>query len=161
MDIGMLWYDDDARRPIGEKVTRAVEHYKTKYGVVPTVCFVNPATLKDGPDSAGGVQLRSARNVLVNHAQHRKRIKRGGGAPHLPLHDVDDLPAMEADRILALDAALEHLAMVNPRHVRIVECRFFAGMTIEETAYALGISPATAKRDWTLMRAWLSRELEG
>lgn len=67
MDIGMLWYDDDVRRPIGEKVTRAVEHYKSKYGAVPTVCFVNPATLKDGPDSAGGVQLRSARNVLVNH----------------------------------------------------------------------------------------------
>jgi hypothetical protein len=67
MDIGMLWYDDDGKRPLGEKVTRAVDFYKTKYGVVPTVCFVNPATLKDGPDSAGGVQLRSARNVLIDH----------------------------------------------------------------------------------------------
>ncbi len=67
MDIGMLWYDDDGKRPLGEKVTRAVDFYKSKYGVVPTICFVNPATLKDGPDSAGGVQLRSARNVLVDH----------------------------------------------------------------------------------------------
>jgi hypothetical protein len=67
MDIGMLWYDDDHKRPIGEKVARAVEHYKAKYGVTPTVCFANPATLQDAPDAAGGVQLRSARNVLVNH----------------------------------------------------------------------------------------------
>jgi len=67
MDIGMLWYDDDGKRPLGEKVTRAVDFYKTKYGVAPTVCFVNPVTLKDGPDTAGGVQLRSARNVLVDH----------------------------------------------------------------------------------------------
>jgi hypothetical protein len=67
MDIGMLWYDDDGKRPLGEKVARAVDFYKSKYGVVPTVCFVNPTTLKDGPDSASGVQLRSARNVLADH----------------------------------------------------------------------------------------------
>jgi hypothetical protein len=67
MDIGMLWYDDDHKRPIGERVARAVEHYKSKYGVTPTVCFANPATLEGAPDTAGGVQLRSARNVLVNH----------------------------------------------------------------------------------------------
>jgi hypothetical protein len=67
MDIGMLWYDDDHKRSLNERVSRAVDYYKTKYGVVPTVCFVNPATLKDGPESAAGVQLRSARNVLVDH----------------------------------------------------------------------------------------------
>jgi hypothetical protein len=67
MDIGMLWYDDDAKRPLGEKVARAVDYYKTKYGSVPTVCFVNPATLKDAPDTAAGVQIRSARNVMVDH----------------------------------------------------------------------------------------------
>jgi hypothetical protein len=67
MDIGMLWYDDDHKRPIGEKVARAVEHYKTKYGVTPTVCFANPATLQGAPDVAAGVHLRSARTVLVNH----------------------------------------------------------------------------------------------
>lgn len=67
MDIGMLWYDDDTKRPLGEKVARAVDYYKTKYGSVPTVCFVNPATLKDAPDNAAGVQIRSARNVMVDH----------------------------------------------------------------------------------------------
>lgn len=105
------------------------------------------------------IAAQAMRNILVNHALRRKRIKRGGGAPHLPLEDVPDLPSNEADRILALDAALERLAALNPRHARIVECRFFGGMTIEETAAALEISPATAKRDWTLLRAWLAREL--
>ncbi len=67
MDIGMLWYDDDNKRALGDKVARAVEHYKTKYGAVPTVCYVNPVTLKDGPETAAGVQLRKARNVMVDH----------------------------------------------------------------------------------------------
>ena len=69
MDIGMLWYDDDNRRTLNEKVARAVDFYKTKYGSPPTVCFINPATLKDkaAPETAGGIQLRSARNVLVDH----------------------------------------------------------------------------------------------
>ena len=68
MDIGMLWYDDDNKRPLSEKVARAVEHYKTKYGAVPTVCYVNPATLKEGgPETSAGVQIRKARNVLADH----------------------------------------------------------------------------------------------
>jgi hypothetical protein len=77
MDIGMLWYDDDNRRSLNEKVARAVDFYKTKYGSPPTICFINPATLKGkaGPaegapalaETAGGVQLRTARNVLVDH----------------------------------------------------------------------------------------------
>jgi hypothetical protein len=67
MEIGMLWYDGDGRRALGDKVARAVEHYKVKYGHAPTVCYLNPATLKDGPETAGGVQLRTARNVLKDH----------------------------------------------------------------------------------------------
>jgi hypothetical protein len=67
MNIGMLWYDDDTKRPLSEKVARAVDYYKAKYGSVPTVCFVNPATLKDSPDTAAGVQIRPARNVMVDH----------------------------------------------------------------------------------------------
>ena len=106
------------------------------------------------------IAAQAMRHVLVNHALRRKRVKRGGGAPHVSLDDVPDLPLAEADRILELDAALERLAAMNPRHARIVECRFFAGMSIEETAVALEISPATTKRDWTLLRAWLKRELE-
>lgn len=89
MDIGMLWYDD-TQRPLGEKITRAVEHYKTKYGAAPTVCFVNPAALKNDPEAASataaGVQVRSARHVLVNHfwigvgeAAARTEAKNGNG----------------------------------------------------------------------------------
>ena len=105
------------------------------------------------------IAAQAMRNVLVSHARSRKRIKRGGGAPHVPFEEVASLPVAEADRILALDDALNRLAELNPRHARIVECRFFGGMTIEETACALEISPATAKRDWSLLRHWLGREL--
>lgn len=98
--------------------------------------------------------------VLVNHALRRKRVKRGGGAPHIPLEEAVDLPDGEADRILALDVALAKLSTLNPRHARIVECRFFGGMSLEDTAAALEISPSTVKRDWTLLRAWLKQELE-
>lgn len=106
------------------------------------------------------IAAQAMRNILVNHALRRKRAKRGGGAPHAELGEVD-LPAKEADRILDLDAALTRLAELNPRHARIVECRFFGGMTIEEVAVVLDLSPATVKRDWTLLRAWLGRELQG
>jgi RNA polymerase sigma factor (TIGR02999 family) len=115
------------------------------------------------------VAARAMRNILVNHALRRKRLKRGGGAVHVQIEgtghaaqeDAAHLPSVEADRILALDSALEKLATMNQRHARVVECRFFGGMTIEETALVLKISPATVKRDWTLLRAWLGRELAG
>jgi RNA polymerase sigma factor (TIGR02999 family) len=105
------------------------------------------------------IAAQAMRNILVSHARSRRRIKRGGGAPHLPLDEAAGLPAAEADRILSLDDSLTRLAELNPRHARIVECRFFGGMTIEETALALEISPATTKRDWSLLRHWLGREL--
>jgi RNA polymerase sigma-70 factor (ECF subfamily) len=105
------------------------------------------------------IAAQAMRNILVSHARSRNRIKRGGGAPHTSLEEAADLPIAEADRILALDAALERLAAMNPRHARIVEYRFFGGMTIEETAAVLDISPATTKRDWSVLRLWLGREL--
>jgi len=67
MDIGMLWYDDDTKRKLDEKVARAAQYYQTKYGVAPTVCYLHPSMLEDKIGAAGGVQLRSARTVLVNH----------------------------------------------------------------------------------------------
>lgn len=105
------------------------------------------------------IAAQAMRNILVSYARSRNRLKRGGGAPHTSLEEAVDLPAAEADRILALDAALERLAVQNPRHARIVEYRFFGGMTIDETAAVLDISPATTKRDWNLLRLWLGREL--
>lgn len=100
------------------------------------------------------------RQVLVSHARRHKRLKRGGGALHVSLSEAAEVPILEAERILDLDAALTDLAALNPRHAQIVECRFFGGMTIEQTAAALDISPATVKRDWLLLRGWLQRELE-
>ncbi len=107
------------------------------------------------------IAAKAMRNILVSHARGRKRKKRGGGATHLPIEDAEDMPAAEAERILALDLSLDRLAATNERHARVVECRFFGDMTIEETATALGISTATVKRDWNFLRLWVGRELLG
>ena len=105
------------------------------------------------------IAAHAMRQILVNHALKRKRIKRGGGAVHVPLDETIALPVAKEDRILALDEALERLNDLNPRHAKVVECRFFVGMTIEETAAALDVSPVTIKRDWSVLRLWLGREL--
>ena len=102
---------------------------------------------------------RAMRRVLIDHARARGTQKRGGWQDQAAL-DVDALPADVPDeRLLCLDEALRRLETRNERYGRIVECRFFAGMSIEETAQALGISPTTVKRDWLVARAWLHREL--
>lgn len=106
---------------------------------------------------------RAMRRVLINYAEARRAAKRGGGQAPLSLSDaaiqVADLPATSLDDLLALDTALTALADLDARQARVVECRFFGGMTVEETAAVLEVSPATVKRDWTLARAWLNREL--
>jgi RNA polymerase sigma factor (TIGR02999 family) len=100
------------------------------------------------------------RRILVDHARRRASIKRGAGeAPVILDMDVaDDAPSVDA---LVLDEALEHLASLDPQQARIVEMRFFGGLTVEETAEVLKISPRTVKRDWSMARAWLRRELSG
>lgn len=111
-----------------------------------------------------GVASLAMRRILVNHARDRKRLKRGGDAPRLALTQGLDVAAPAADDddfILSLDALLVRLVDFDPRAARVVECRYFAGLDVEETAVALGIGPATVKRDWALARAWLRRELEG
>lgn len=105
---------------------------------------------------------QAMRRVLIDHAVARRAHKRGGGRQPEPLGD-DPLVMVQgrAAELIDLDHALERLATQDERQVRVVECRFFGGMSIEETAEALGISPATVKREWTLARAWLNRELAG
>jgi RNA polymerase sigma factor (TIGR02999 family) len=98
------------------------------------------------------------RRVLVDYARAGKRNKRGGGVAVTSLDGYAVTSAPSVD-ILALDEALERLAAVDPQQCRIVELRFFGGLSIEETAEALGISAATVKRDWTTARAWLHHEL--
>jgi len=108
-----------------------------------------------------GVAAQAMRRILADHARRRRAEKRGGDAVRVSM-DESDLPAVSAP-VLAdeLDTALEDLARLEPRHARIVELRFFGGLTIEETALVVGVSPATVKRDWMLARAWLHRELRG
>jgi RNA polymerase sigma factor (TIGR02999 family) len=99
------------------------------------------------------------RHILVDHARARRAGKRGGKAEKLPLNEVVVGPEAEQADILALDDALEALAKVDPQQSQIVELRYFGGLSIEETAAALGISPATVKRDWNMAKAWLYQEL--
>lgn len=108
------------------------------------------------------VAARTMRRVLIDYAEQRRAHKRGGGGVVVSLDDVDiPMAAIDrhADDLQALDDALERLAALNPRLGQVVECRFFVGLSIEETAEALDLSPATVKRDWTSARAWLNREL--
>ncbi len=105
------------------------------------------------------VAARVMRRVLIDYARARKREKRGGEAVQVPLVEALDLPVEQADDLLALDDALARLEKQSERQCRVVECRCFAGLSLEETAAALGTSVATVKRDWNFSRAWLNREL--
>jgi len=108
-----------------------------------------------------GIAARLMRRILVDHARSRHRAKRGGTVTLVSLGAAGDEPGVGQERdVLAIDEALQRLAAVDEDQVRIVELRFFAGLTVEETAIALGRSPRTVKREWRLAKAWLFRELE-
>ncbi|MBE0566472.1 MAG: sigma-70 family RNA polymerase sigma factor [Krumholzibacteria bacterium] len=112
-----------------------------------------------------GVASLAMRRILVNHARDRKRHKRGGDAARLSLTEGLEVAAPGAehddDFIIRLDGLLDRLAEFDPRAAKVVECRWFAGLDVAETAAALGLGTATVKRDWALARAWLRRELAG
>jgi RNA polymerase sigma factor (TIGR02999 family) len=108
------------------------------------------------------VAAQAMRRILIDYAVARRREKRGGGQVPLSLDDNDALAIVHqrADELVELDEALARLQKISDRQARIVECRFYGGMSVEETADALGVSPATVKREWVLARAWLNRELQ-
>jgi len=101
------------------------------------------------------------RRILVDHARRELREKHGGGTVHVALDEAvaTPVPAVDAVDALALDRALQKLERLDPEQARIVELRFFGGLTVEEAAAALGVSPATIKREWAIAKAWLHREL--
>lgn len=101
------------------------------------------------------------RQVLVNYAEHRRAAKSGGGAEHVPLEDDMLVADTAIDELLDLDKALRALEAESPRRGRIVECRLFGGMSVEETAEALDVSPATVKREWQVASALLFRDITG
>jgi RNA polymerase sigma factor (TIGR02999 family) len=107
-----------------------------------------------------GIAAQMMRRILIDHARHQARDKRGGPAPKLSLDDAMATADAEADiDLLALDDALTALAQIDPRGAQIIELRFFSGLSLEETAEVVGVSAGTVKRDWSAARAWLYREM--
>jgi RNA polymerase sigma factor (TIGR02999 family) len=106
-----------------------------------------------------GVAAQLMRRILVDHARTHAAAKRGGGVTPVTLIDAADASPPFALDVIALDEALTRLTAVYPEQGRLVELRFFGGLTIEETAEALGLSPATVKRQWAVARAWLLHDL--
>lgn len=106
-----------------------------------------------------GLAASAMRQILVDHARAHRAGKRGGGQARVVLDEAFAFSDRGDLDLVALDEALQALGSLEPRQARIVELRFFAGLTVEETAEALGLSPATVKRDWTFARAWLHREI--
>ena len=105
------------------------------------------------------VAAKAMRYVLLDHARSKGRQKRGGDQQRVAFDDALHVSDQEAEELIALDDALKRLEERDERKSQIVECRFFAGMTIEETAAVLDLSPATVKRGWKMARAWLYREI--
>jgi RNA polymerase sigma factor (TIGR02999 family) len=105
------------------------------------------------------VAARAMRQILVDHARKKTAEKRGGDTPDVPLHKVTLPRETKTEELIALDDALDRLAGRDERAAKVVECRFFGGYTIEETANVLDLSRSTVKRDWRAARAWLNRAL--
>lgn len=151
------------------RIASKVRFYNTG-DTLNTTALVHEAYFKLIPDNERtwenknhffGVAARAMRQVLIKQARFKNTEKRGGGMPNLTFDEeifpMDDNLSLE---ILSLDQALTKLETIDDRQAKIVECRFFAGMSVKETAELFGISPETVKRDWRLARAWLIRELE-
>jgi len=102
---------------------------------------------------------RIMRNILVDSARKRGRAKRGAAALRVSLTAAARIPREQSADLMALDEALDQLALLSPRQSKVVELKFFGGLTIEETAEVLKVSPDTVRRDWRLAQAWLYREL--
>ena len=100
------------------------------------------------------------RRILIDHARRRRALKRGAQLAPIEFSDErEGLSADEAEELIALDAALNRLEVLNPRHCQVVELRYFGGLSVEETAEALSVSPITVKRDWSVARAWLKGQV--
>jgi RNA polymerase sigma-70 factor (ECF subfamily) len=153
-----------------QQARRALRDQPDGHTLQPTA-LVNEAYVRLVNQPGAGAESRShflavaamvMRSVLVDHARARQRAKRGGNAKALSLGAADAVAvavAEDAVDVVALDDALNRLAAQDARKARIVELRYFVGLSIEETAKALDSSPATVKREWTTARAWLRREL--
>src|SRR5919199_366543 len=154
---------DELRRIARRELRRErVDHTLT------TTALVHEAylTLVDQSRAQPGDRVRffavaatAMRRVLIEYARRRRAAKRGGGERPLSLDETAVAATDSAERLLALDDALTRLAALDPRQARVVECRYFGGLTEEETAEALGVTARTVRRDWVKAKGWLYREL--
>jgi len=112
-------------------------------------------------DSFFAAAANAIRRVLVDHARKRAREKRGGGRKRVPLDGLDVAEPLADDELLELDEALARLARIDPTKARIVELRFFAGLTVQEIGTVLGASESTVRREWRMARAWLRDQMDG
>lgn len=119
----------------------------------------NPDLTWDSRGHFFAAAARSMRQILINRANRKKAIKHGGDRKRVDLEDFAFLEEPEPDRMLALDSALKELERIDARKGEIVNLRYFAGLSVEETATALNLSAATVKRDWQFARTWLHREM--
>ena len=159
---------------ISQELAKAARHYmrREREGhTLQTTALVNEVWLRLFESPNGDWSDRShffaaaaqmMRRILVDSARARRSGKRGGPLPRVSLDDPEaggKIGIMQDREMVALDDAMTELERVDPRKVRMIELRYFAGLSVEETAEVLKTSPRTVKRDWTLARAWLSREL--
>jgi RNA polymerase sigma-70 factor, ECF subfamily len=155
-----------------DELRRLARHYlngeRPGHTLQPTA-LVNEAYLRLVSDQARdwksrahfiGVTASLMRRILIDHARRRQAAKRGAGAQRLEIVESHDgLYNKQADELILLDDALDRLDKMNPRQSQVVEMRYFGGLSLEETAEALGISPITVKRDWVAARAWLKGQV--
>jgi RNA polymerase sigma factor (TIGR02999 family) len=162
----------DALLPLVYKELRRLAHARLRNErpdhTLQSAALVNEAYLRllglDAPQWESrthffAVAARLMRQVLVDYARRHRAGKRGGGACRLALEDAAEVPRRQDVDVVALDDALEALARIDLRQSRVVELRYFAGLTLQEISAALDIAPATVQRDWTAARAWLYREM--
>ncbi len=147
---------------------RQLSHERTDH-TLDSVALVNEAYLRLIGSSVEcqnrshffGVASRAMRTILIDYARARLAVKRGSGAVAIPLEEATAMLADDrVEHLLSLDEALRRLEAVSPEASRTVECRYFAGLSLEEAAQALGMSVATVRRRWSFAKAWLRRELE-
>ena len=157
------------QRELNRIARRHLGHERQNHSIQPS-SLVQEAFLRLLPDRDVEWQNRAhffavastvMRHVLVDHARQRSRAKRGGAAVHVPVDVAAILSPGQIEEVVAIDLALQRLAAVDERKSRVLEMRFFGGLSVEETAEALGVAPNTVTRDWNFARAWLRRELGG
>ncbi|HEX3185805.1 MAG TPA: sigma-70 family RNA polymerase sigma factor [Pyrinomonadaceae bacterium] len=156
---------------IDEELRRLAHHYMSRERAghtLQTTALVNEAFVKlvnrknlqwQNRAHFFGLAAQVMRTILVDHARSHASAKRGGGARNLELDEALLVSQQRASEVVALDEALNQLALIDPRQSRIVELRFFGGLTVEEAAEVLHVSPVTIKREWSTAKAWLYREL--